>query len=106
MTTPKAQHAPGRTHVAGPMLNPEGHRFTTPYEVTETNGPAFVASCGDEATAHEVSRRWNSHAALVAALTRIESAPRFTDSHSPYFTFNEDDMTAIRAALAAARGEA
>ena len=39
---------------------------------------------------------------LLAACKRISLDDPFNDSHSPYYTLNEDDATAIRAAIAKA----
>lgn len=40
---------------------------------------------------------------LLAVLKRLDTSTTYNDSHSPYFTFNEDDATAIRAAVASAQ---
>ncbi len=59
-----------------------------------------------DANAHFIVRAVNCHADLLAALERIAAAAGpFDDSHTPYWTINEDDITAARAAIARARGE-
>ena len=41
---------------------------------------------------------------LLAVLERLDTSTAFDDSHSPYYTFNEDDADAIRAAIALVKG--
>jgi hypothetical protein len=41
---------------------------------------------------------------LLAALERLDITTTYEDSHSPYYTFNEDDAARIRAAIAKAGG--
>ena len=39
---------------------------------------------------------------ILTALKRLDTSTTYKDSHSPYYTFNEDDAIAIRAAIAKA----
>lgn len=54
--------------------------------------------------AKEVARKLNAHEEMLAVLERLDTVTTWGDSHSKYYTFNEDDAVTIRAAIANVTG--
>ena len=105
MTTAKATHATGELAV-------EPHIGSMPFRLSTAERHGTIALVNSEANAHELARRWNAHAGLVAAL---ELALAYLEANRPkgnirenFSALNEHEngvMKPLRAALAAATAE-